>query len=315
MSTVKGQVAEIVPLGAEIKSFRFAAPAGQPFTGMAPVCHVDVHLPNGLIRQYSLWDWDPAGAWIAVGVKKEPAGRGGSAWLHDNLKTGDSVDLGGIRNNFVLDENAGGYTLIAGGIGVTPMVAMARRLKALGKPFHFYYLARDEKAAGFDPVLKGLGLDGALTAHRDDRDGLFDIKALLSKLPGDTQVYFCGPEGMLQAVLTATEGWPSSRVHFERFVAAAATDAPKGEFQVVLAKTDRTFEIPADKSILDVLLDAGLTPDFGCMGGVCGACTTSVIEGEVDHHDSVMPAEQHDAEGSICICVSRAKSARLVLDL
>lgn len=307
-------VSQILPLGSEIKSFRFAAPAGQPFTGMSPGCHVDVHLPNGLIRQYSLWDWDPAGAWIAVGVKKEPTGRGGSAWLHDNLKVGDAVQLGPIRNNFVLDEGAAGYVLIAGGIGVTPIVAMTRRLKTLGRSFHLYYLARDERAAGFEPILTDLGLGGALTSHRDDRDGLFDIKGLLSKLPADTQIYFCGPEGMLQAVLAATAGWPQSRVHYERFT-AAVTDAPKGEFQVVLAKSGRTFEVPEDKSILDVLLDAGLTPDFGCMGGVCGACTSSVIEGGVDHRDSVSSPEAHDAERTMCICVSRAKGDRLVLDL
>lgn len=315
--TIPATVEAVTPLGTEIKTFRLSASGA--FKDATPGAHVDLFLPNGLNRQYSLCDVDPAGNWGTIGVKHEAQGRGGSAWMHANLNEGDTIEIGEVRNNFALDESAPGYLLVAGGIGVTPMVPMARRLRELGKPFRFLYLARDEAAAGFRPVLAGMGLGDALHTHLDDRDGLFDLKGALSQLPVDHQVYFCGPEGLLSAVLALTDTWPSNRVHYERFsggdAAAILAAAPKEGFEVELAQTGGTFHIPEDKSILDVLLENGITPPFGCMDGVCGSCTTSVLEGEADHRDLNQPADVHDADGTMCICVSRAKSPKLVLDL
>lgn len=315
--TIKATVDAATPLGAEIKTFRLSAPGA--FKNAAPGAHVDLFLPNGLNRQYSLCEYDPAGDWGTIGVKHETQGRGGSAWLHTHLKAGDGIEIGEVRNNFVLDEGAPGYLLIAGGIGVTPMVPMAAHLKELGKPFRFLYLARDEAAAGFQPVLQALDLGSALHTHRDDKDGMFDLQAELTALPADHQVYFCGPESLIAAILDFTKDWPRERVHFERFsggdAAAILAAAPKDGFEVVLAQSGQTFHIPEDQSILDVLLDNGITPSFGCMDGVCGSCTTPVLEGEVDHRDLSAPAEQHDADHTMCICVSRAKGDKLVLDL
>ncbi len=315
MSRIQATVTEVTALGPEIKSFRLAAD-GAPFKAAAPGAHIDVFLPNGMIRQYSLWDWAEDGSWCAIGVKGEQKGRGGSAWLHDNLKPGAPLEVGEIRNNFALDESASNYALFAGGIGVTPMVAMARRLKELGKPMQFFYLARNEAAAGFAEILGGLGLGSSLILHFDDRDGLLDIKGHLDGLDVGTQVYFCGPEGLLNAVLAHTEGWSADRVHFERFSGdPTKLNAPTDGFELVLHQSGQTFHIPEDETILDVLMENGLDPDFGCMDGVCGSCTLNVIEGDVDHRDATMTPEEHDAVGTMCICVSRAKGSRLVIDL
>lgn len=307
-------VEDVTPLGTEIKSFRLRCPGA--FDAAAPGAHVDLSLPNGLKRQYSMWNWDPGKEWVAIGVKNETAGRGGSKWLHDNLTAGASIEIGAVRNNFALDESANGHTLIAGGIGVTPMVPMARRLRELNKPFTFYYLARDAEAAGFAETLDGLELGDKLVHHRDDRDGTFDLDRVLGACGSEGQVYFCGPEGLLKAVLDKTAGWPAGRVRFERFVADAdALSSPTSGFDVELRDSGLTFHVPEDQSILDVLLDNGLSPDFACMDGVCASCITPVLEGEVDHRDSALSPEEHDADHTMCICVSRAKGTKLVLDL
>ena len=315
MSKLTAIVTEVLSLGTEIKSFRLSAP-GSHFADAAPGAHVDVFLPNGLNRQYSLWDWAEDGTWGAIGVKNEVGGRGGSTWLHENLTVGATIEIGDVRNNFKLDEAADGHVLIAGGIGVTPMVPMARRLAALGKSMKLYYLARDAASAGFTEILKDLGLGDALACHLDDRDGMFDVAGVLAAMPASAQVYFCGPEPLLQTVLDATKDWPAERVHYERFSAdPILADAPAFGFEVVLAKSGQTFQVPDDLSILDVLIDNGLDPDFGCMDGVCGSCTTDVVEGDVDHRDATLSAEEHDEARTMCICVSRAKGARLVLDM
>lgn len=315
--TTTATVVGITPLGDEIKSFRLSAPGA--FKNATPGAHVDIHLGNGLVRSYSLCDFDPDGNWGVIGVKDEPNGGGGSHWLHTQLRVGQPLEIGEVRNNFALDETAAGYLLIAGGIGVTPMVPMARRVAALGKPMRFVYLARSLASAGFMPVLETLDLGPALTPHIKDRDGRFDLKASLDALPVDHQLYFCGPERLLDDVLAATKDWDPARVHFERFSAGEAAQAlqaaPSAGFDVELARTGATFHVPEDTTILQVLLDNGLTPPFGCMDGVCGSCTCGVIEGEVEHRDLNQTAEEHDAEGSMCICVSRAKSQKLVLDL
>lgn len=313
----RATVEAVTPLGSEIKTFKLVAPGA--FTAASAGAHVDLFLPNGLNRQYSLCDFDPAGNWGTIGVKHETQGRGGSDWLHKNLRPGSAIDIGDVRNNFALDETAAGYLLIAGGIGVTPMVPMARRLMALGKPFKFLYLARDAAAAGFTPLLESLGMGAALHVHLDDRDGMYDLQGTLDALPKDHQLYFCGPERLLEATLKLTENWMPNRVHYERFsggdAAAILAKGTASEFDVELAKTGGTYHIPAHLTILEVLLDNGVTPPFGCMDGVCGSCICGVIEGEVEHRDLNQPGDQHDAEGTMAICVSRAKGSKLVLDL
>lgn len=303
-------------LSEEIRSFTFEARDGTPFTAAVPGAHIDVYLPGELLRQYSLWQWDPAGRWGAVAVKREDAGRGGSAAMH-RLSVGDTVTLVGPRNNFPLTEDAAHSILIAGGIGATPIYAMAARLAALGRPQTVHYLTRSRAHAAFQPAFEALELGDALSCRYDDTHGLTDIGALLDAAPAGTHLYVCGPEPLLNAVLNAAESrFPSERVHFERFSAdPSALAGPMEGFEVELAQSGKTLSVPADKTILEVMQEAGVPVDFGCTEGVCGACILDVLEGEVDHRDSVLTPDEQAENSIMCVCVSRAKGGRLVLDI
>lgn len=315
MPNLLATISGIRDLSSEVRSFTLSAP-GQPFADAEPGAHVDVHLGNGLTRQYSLWDWGDDGTWASIAVKKETDGRGGSAWMHDHLHLNGTVDLGGVRNNFHLDEDFNGHVLIAGGIGVTPLIPMARRLTALGRDFNFYYLTRSRELAAFSSILEGIVPADALHEHRDADAGLFDLAAALNHAAPSGRVYVCGPEPLLQAVLGMTADWTPGRVCFERFTATLpASDGPSSGFEVILAKSDRAIHVAEDQSILDALLDQGIDVDYGCTEGICGACTTHVLEGDVVHRDGTKSATAHDADKTMCLCVSRAKGERLILDL
>lgn len=303
-------------LSDDIRSFTFEAQDGTPFMAAEPGAHIDVHLPGGLLRQYSLWQWDPQGRWGSVAVKREDTGRGGSKAMHA-LDTGTTVTLTGPRNNFPLLPDAPHSLLIAGGIGATPIYAMAAKLAADGRAQHVYYLTRSSAHAGFASAFSGLGLGDDFVSHYDDRDGVMSFAAVFDKAPTGAHVYVCGPEPLLQAVLSAAEGRiPSDRVHFERFSAdASALAGPSDSFVVELAQSGKSFTIPADMSILEVLKDNGIPVDFGCSEGVCGACILDVLEGDIDHRDSILSEEEQEENSLMCICVSRAKGSKLVLDI
>ncbi len=320
VDTFRARVAQIETLSADTRSFRFEALDGAPFAAVTAGSHLDIAIPAGAargeFRQYSLWDWDPAGRWASVAAKREAEGRGGSRWLHDALREGDRVELGGPRNAFEL-QPASEYLLIAGGIGVTPIFAMACALKAQGKPFRCCYLSRERGLAAFADKFAAAGIDDELIQHFDDEQGFCDFDALLAPLGADARVFVCGPEGMLNAVLVAGEkAGMGERVHFERFAAVATV--PEGEdqaFTIELARSGQSFEIPADQSILSVLQDADVDVDYACSSGICGACVVDVIEGDIEHRDSVLSDEEHDSGELMCLCVSRARGGKLVVDL
>ena len=314
--TFATRLTKIDVLSDEVSSFTFEALDGTPFAACKPGDHVDVHLPGDLQRQYSLWQWDPAGRWGSVAVKREDAGRGGSKAMHA-LKEGDSVTLTGPRSNFPLHDEAAHSILLAGGIGATPIHAMAAHLTAQGKPVDVYYLVRGKTHSAFEPAFEALGLGAALHCHYDDADGLFDLDAMLGAAPAGSHLYVCGPEPLLQAAIAAGEKHlPHNAIHFERF--SADPTAQEGEnhaFELVLQQSGKTVQVPADRSILDALAAAKIPADYSCSEGICGACITDVIEGEIDHRDSVLTDEER-ADGDImCLCVSRAKGKRLVIDL
>ncbi|MDF1747579.1 MAG: PDR/VanB family oxidoreductase [Alphaproteobacteria bacterium] len=303
-------------LSDEVKSFTFEALQGTPFTNAQPGGHIDVLLPNELLRQYSLWRWAEDGRSGSVAVKREEAGRGGSQAMHD-LKIGTEVTLNGPRNNFPLKEDAPHSILLAGGIGATPIYAMAARLTALGRPVQVHYLIRSRAHAAFQNAFESLGLGNALSCHYDDTHGLMDLGGMLDAAPAGSHLYVCGPEPLLQAVLNAAASrLPEDQIHFERFAAdPSALEGPLDSFEIVLAKSGRTLRIPANRSILEGLQDAGIRVDFGCMEGVCGACIVDVLEGEIDHCDSVLTSDEQADNTLICVCVSRAKGKSLTLDL
>ncbi|GAA6180278.1 PDR/VanB family oxidoreductase [Shimia sp. NS0008-38b] len=285
------------------------------FSGLEAGAHVDVHLSNDVIRQYSVWSWSLDGRVLNVGVKREDAGRGGSVAMHA-LEVGATVEIGGPRNHFKLQSGDRYVTLIAGGIGATPLVAMARELLISGRAFQVIYLVRTRGLAAMDAKFRALGLDQWYRLHCDDTDGQLNFSDVLHSLPVDSDVYTCGPEPMLKAVLDAGTVMRGGTIHFERFSPASEVDQREAEsFEVELTSTGALYQIGADDTILEVLRTNGVPIDFGCSEGICGSCIVDVAEGEVDHRDGILTPEEQATNSYMCTCVSRAKNKRLVLDL
>ncbi|MGE0563483.1 MAG: 2Fe-2S iron-sulfur cluster-binding protein [Pseudolabrys sp.] len=304
-----------------IRSIGLSRPHGEPLPSWQPGAHVDIQLPDGGERSYSLINFkgDPdAGtrpAAYRLGVRLEDASTGGSRFMH-GLKPGDRVRVTPPANNFPLEPDHRPVVLVAGGIGVTPIVSMAAALIAERRPFRFYYAGRRQQDLAFLSEIKAL-CGGNLTIHADDEaGGFFDIRALMASLKDGERVYCCGPLPMIEAAIaTAKElGWEQGRLRFELF-AAAAPRAGDGGFEVVLKRTGESFQIPPDKSILDVLIEAGKDPLHDCKRGDCGICQVTVLEGVPDHRDYIL-SDGEKAEGKLMqICVSRSKTPRLVIDL
>jgi vanillate O-demethylase ferredoxin subunit len=251
-----------------------------------------------------------------IAVRKEAEGRGGSRFMHEQLKEGDTLAIEAPKNDFPLHTGPGGTVLVAGGIGVTPLATMAARRRAEGAAVRMHYAGRSRDLMAFLPQLQAL-LGDDLRVHADTEAGApLDIDALLDSVPTGDRLYVCGPEVMLDAVLERTQarGWEHDRVHFELFTEPVAEEGDQ-PFEVELAQSGQRFTVPADQSILDCLIENGCDPMFDCKRGECGVCAVPVLEGEIDHRDYVLTAREK-AEGNVMqICISRAKGARLVLDI
>jgi ferredoxin-NADP reductase len=246
-----------------------------------------------------------------IAVQKDRASRGGSKWVHDNLRPGDVLAINGPRNNFALDETAEHSLFIAGGIGITPILSMTERLSSLGRAWQLIYCARTRAGAAFVDRLKG---NVRLNFDEEPGGKMLDIAVEVRAAPADAHLYCCGPLPMLSAFEAATAELPRERVHVEYFT---AKDAPavSGGFKVVLAKSGRELVVPAGKTILEALLEASIDVPYSCMEGVCGTCETKVLQGMPDHRDLVLNEAERAANKSMMICCSGAKSDRLVLDL
>ncbi|WP_368041121.1 PDR/VanB family oxidoreductase [Leisingera sp. ANG59] len=301
-------------LGGDIMDFRFELDRGR-FIGLEPGAHVDIHLADDLIRQYSIWDWDHNGTWLNVAVKREREGRGGSIAMHA-LEEGCEVEIGEPRNHFPLQEIDSYKVLIAGGIGATPIAAMAQFLANRDREFQVIYLVRSKADAAFHPVFSEMNLEDRYILHCSDDAGMLDLVHLMSTLPAGAQVYSCGPEPMLNALLSAAINLRGGTVHFERFAAASDMDhAPKSGFEVEVSSTGAVYPVTENQTILEVLQENGHHIDVGCAEGLCGSCMVDVLEGEVDHRDSILSPEEQATNEFMCVCVSRAASSRLVLKL
>jgi ferredoxin-NADP reductase len=280
-----------------------------------PGAHIDLHLPNGLIRQFSLVVPDAAPDSYVVGVKRDAASRGGSRYIYDELKVGEDVKISAPRNNFALVEDAEHVVLFAGGIGITPIWCMVQRLAALGRSWKLYYSCRSRNEMAFLGELQKLDPDNTHLHFDDEADGKFlDLAAFVAAAPDNAHLYCCGPKPMLAAFEAATANRPAGHVHAEYFTAktdAAAT----GGFWVELARSGEEYYIPAGKKILEVLFDAGVDVDYSCELGICGACETRVISGIPEHHDSILSQEEQAANDRVMICCAGCKTERLVLDL
>ncbi len=317
MSTLSLRLEAVRRQAEGIHAFELVRPEGGELPEVQAGAHVDVHLPGGLVRSYSLAG-DPADRrrWT-LGVLREKGGRGGSAALHDRVRVGDLLALGPPRNAFALTEGARHSVLLGGGIGITPLKAMAHTLRQRGESFELHYCARTPGHAAFLDELRALVPDGQLHLHFDQGDparGL-DLAALLRAPAEGTHLYYCGPAGFMQACADASAHWSAGTVHFEHFKPPASTAASleAGAFEVRLQRQGITVAVPPSQSIVQALEAAGHAVPTSCLSGLCGACKVGYLEGEVEHNDYILG----DDEKARCLtlCVSRARSPLLVLDL
>ncbi|SMQ72847.1 Ferredoxin-NADP reductase [Devosia lucknowensis] len=296
--------------------FELADRDGRHLPTFQPGAHIDVHLPNGLVRQYSLTNGPGDLSSYVIGVKQESASKGGSKVLVETVREGDVLAISEPRNNFPLRRDATRTVLIAGGIGITPLLSMARFLDKSSLNYELHYFVRSGESAAFSSEL------GVLHGRIDKHVGLARdaIRAKVRDVLGPYQfanhVYICGPGAMLEMVqqVAADLGWPDEAIHFEYFQNDKTIDASSA-FDVELARSAMTLHVPAGKTILETMREAGLTVPSSCEQGACGTCLTGVIEGEIDHKDVYLNKTEKASNTCMMTCVSRAKSGRLVLDI
>ena len=309
------QVARKWPAAADIAGFELRALRGHLPT-FQPGAHIDVQLPNGIVRQYSITNGPGETGSYIIGVKREVPSRGGSQCLHDAIREGDLLAISAPRNNFPLRRDAVRTIFIAGGIGITPLFAMAQALHHSNLVYELHYFARSQEGLAFPDRLRALG--SHLNTHLDlsPAGAEENIRGLLSSYRPRVQVYVCGPPAMLDATrrIAAELGWPETQVHFEYFRNAQAIN-DRSRFQIALARSVLTLDVPPGRTILQVLRESGIGIPSSCEHGACGTCLATVLEGEPDHQDVYLNATEKRSGTKIITCVSRAKSARLVLDL
>lgn len=289
---------------------------GAPLPPFEPGAHVDVEVAPDLIRQYSLCG-DPARRdRYRLGILLDPGSRGGSTAIHRRFHVGEQVRIGLPRNNFPLATDAGAV-LVGGGIGITPLLAMAHQLQALGLPFTLHYCARTRAKAAFLDELAAAPYAASVRLHFDDGDPAQRLDPARDFPPasGGAHLYVCGPTGFMAWVLgaAATLGFPDGRVHKEYF--GAEVDTSGGAFEVVLQKSGRVVPVSAGQSIVAALGGVGIRVDVSCEQGVCGTCLCTVLDGIPDHRDSYLTDEEKAENDQMTLCCSRARSPQLVLDL
>ncbi|MDK3025390.1 cytochrome P450/oxidoreductase [Cupriavidus taiwanensis] len=311
-------VERATPAADGVVRLRLVAPDGKPLPRWAPGSHIDVECGDtGLSRQYSLCgDPDDAAA-LEIAVLRDPASRGGSAWVHGSVRAGDRLRIRGPRNHFRFDEQCGRAIFIAGGIGVTPVSAMARRARALGIDYTFHYCGRSRQAMALLDELQAL--HGArLQVHASDEGQRADFGKLLGQPDPRTQIYACGPQRLLDALAECCAAWPADALRVEHFVSRlGALDASKEQpFTVELKDSGLVLEVPAGQTLLGALRAANIDVQSDCEEGLCGSCEVRVLAGQVDHRDVVLTRAERDASHRMMACCSRAcGGGRLVLEL
>lgn len=302
----------------DIISLELTSPDGALLPAFAPGSHLELHLRNGQIRHYSLLN-DPVERHryvVAVGLAAES--RGGSRFIHGSLRQGDTLTVLGPRNNFTLDEQAERYCFVAGGIGITPILSMVRWCISNGKPWRLIYTARNRTRAAFYEELQALDPTRVRFHFNDEHGGShLAIAALVDSLDKTEQLYCCGPDPLMQAVKQAGASI-AERMHFEWFTAPEPPTQPASDaegFEVALRRSGRTLRVAEDQSILDALEANGMEVPFSCRAGICRTCETPVCAGTPDHRDHVLSDDERAANDCMLICVSRALTPSLELDL
>ncbi|HZO06140.1 MAG TPA: PDR/VanB family oxidoreductase [Solirubrobacterales bacterium] len=310
--TIEMRVAAKRQLSEGVVALELVPPEGEDAPVWEPGAHVDLHLPKGMARQYSLCG-DPADRdALLVAVLREEEGRGGSRHLHDVTAVGDLLPVGGPRNNFALEPSPR-YLFIGGGIGITPLVPMIAAARASGSEWSLLYGGRTRGSMAF---LDELSADPRVTVVPEDERGMLDLAGALAEVLPETLIYCCGPEPLLHAVEETSAHWGAEALRLERFKARddLPTD-PGTAFEVVLDRSGLSLTVQPGQSILDAVAAAGVAVPSSCQEGTCGTCETLVLEGEPEHRDSVLTPADRARNDCMMICISRARSERLVLDL
>lgn len=315
--SVEVKIAAIKEAAKGIKAFTFQSLDGDHLPEFTAGSHIDITLPSGKKRSYSLVNPQFERHHYQIAVKREENGKGGSKEMHQ-LAVGDVVGVSVPKNNFVLYENVKRYILISGGIGITPMISMAHRLEELDKHFEFHICSKDETEVPFSFELNNWAFAPMVEMHFDKNGkSTIDLSKVLSGPKADTLVYVCGPPGFNKWVKrTALElGWSQEQVKQELFAVDTTEFGPSKPFEVELQKSRKTITVPENMSIIDAVEMHNVSIDYSCLQGTCGTCITKVLKGEVDHRDAVLSEEEKLENTQMCLCVSRAKGNRLVLDL
>lgn len=316
METLQVVVKKKILEAADIQSLELASRDGAPLPGFSAGSHLDVYLPGGAIRQYSISN-DPAETHrYLIAVLREPASRGGSIHIHDGISVGDTLTIGLPRNQFELKQ-AQRYVLFAGGIGITPILSMAEWLHKANADFVLHYFARSRSRCAFFDRIKAAGFFDKVRFYFDD-DALrprMDVPPNLV-MPGDaTRIYVCGPSGFIDWVCSSAKasGWRGDHIHVERFVNERLKKGANAGFEVKLASTGKVYFIPEDQTIISVLEQNGIEIPYSCEQGVCGTCVTGVLQGRPDHRDACLSEAKRGS--SMTPCCSRSLDSLLVLDL
>jgi vanillate O-demethylase ferredoxin subunit len=314
--TLAVEVADVRAEARDVVTIELRAPGGAALPPFEPGAHLDLHLPNGLIRQYSLTnDWRERDRYV-IGVGRAADSRGGSEFVHGCVRTGTQLTISAPRNNFALDPAAERFLFVAGGIGITPIMAMIRWCVANARPWRLIYAVRSRQRAAFYEELRGLAKDCA-QFHFDDETGeVLDVAQSLASWRAGERIYCCGPAPLMDAVKTLSGELPQGTVRFEWFTTPESDQPQDSEsFSVRLERSGEEFLVPSDRSILEVLEEHGIEVPFSCREGLCGTCVTGVCAGEPDHRDYVLSDEERASGKLMTLCVSRSKTPSLTLDL
>lgn len=302
-----------------IGSYELEAVDGVPLPPFEAGAHIDVHVPGGLVRQYSLFELPGNEPCYRIGVLRHPASRGGSARLMDGVREGDVLEISPPRNHFPLERGTGQTLLFAGGIGITPILCMAQQLAREGSDFSLHYCGREIGRMAFVARLGEAEFANRVHIHVDvgPEEQRLDAPSVIGAPAADKHLYVCGPGGFMEHVLSTARalGWPEEHLHREYFTAAPLDHSADGPFELELRRSARVIPVSADQSAAQALLDAGVEISLSCEQGVCGTCMTSVLAGEPDHRDLYLTGSEQAQNNCFMPCCSRSRTPRLVLDL
>ena len=315
---IQVRIADKRPMASDIVGFVLEAANGEALPTFEAGAHIDVHVPGGAVRQYSLHELPSEHGKYHIGVLRDPQSRGGSVQLVDHVDAGDTLAISAPSNHFPL-HGEGKSILFAGGIGITPILCMAKQLEREGRDFELHYCGRSQSRMAFLEELNEAAFAARVHVHVDDGapDQQLDARSAIGEAAADKHLYVCGPTGFMDHVLGVARAldWTESCLHREYFAATPIDHAGDGPFELQLARSGQVIEVGTTQSAAQALLEAGIAISLSCEQGVCGTCLTKVVQGTPDHRDLYLTDDEHARNDCFMPCCSRARTPRLVLDL